>query len=33
MNAFALEAEGSSKFFPGGKALAKVSLRVRPGTV
>ena len=33
MNAFALEAEGISKFFPGVKALDNVSLRVRPGTV
>lgn len=33
MNAFALEAEGISKFFPGVKALNNVSLRVRPGTV
>lgn len=29
MNAFALEAEGISKFFPGVKALDNVSLRVR----
>ncbi|TDS69818.1 inositol transport system ATP-binding protein [Pantoea sp. PNA 14-12] len=33
MTAFALEAEGISKFFPGVKALDNVSLRVRPGTV
>jgi len=33
MNAFALEAESISKFFPGVKALDNVSLRVRPGTV
>ncbi|MBN0668758.1 sugar ABC transporter ATP-binding protein, partial [Pseudomonas aeruginosa] len=33
MNAFALEAEVISKFFPGVKALDNVSLRVRPGTV
>ena len=33
MNAFALEAEGISKFFPVVKALDNVSLRVRPGTV
>ena len=33
MNAFALEAEGISKFFPGVNALDNVSLRVRPGTV
>ncbi|WP_159224575.1 ATP-binding cassette domain-containing protein, partial [Klebsiella pneumoniae] len=33
MNAFALEAEGISKFVPGVKALDNVSLRVRPGTV
>ena len=33
MNAFALEAEGISKLFPGVKALDNVSLRVRPGTV
>ena len=33
MNAFAPEAEGISKFFPGVKALDNVSLRVRPGTV
>lgn len=33
MTAYALEAEGISKFFPGVKALNNVSLRVRPGTV
>ncbi|WNN42920.1 MULTISPECIES: sugar ABC transporter ATP-binding protein [Winslowiella] len=33
MAAYALEAEGISKFFPGVKALNKVSLRVKPGTV
>lgn len=33
MAAYALEAEGISKFFPGVKALDKVSLRVKPGTV
>lgn len=33
MTAFALEAEGISKFFPGVKALDNVSLRVRSGTV
>jgi len=33
MTAFALEAEGISKFFPGVKALNNVSLRVRTGTV
>ncbi|WP_324030402.1 ATP-binding cassette domain-containing protein [Pantoea sp. JZ2] len=33
MTAFALEAEGISKLFPGVKALDNVSLRVRPGTV
>ncbi|MBP2167338.1 inositol transport system ATP-binding protein [Erwinia toletana] len=33
MTAYALEAEGISKFFPGVKALNKVSLRVKPGTV
>lgn len=33
MTAFALEAEGISKFFPGVKALDNVSLRVRPGSV
>ncbi|MGD8203077.1 sugar ABC transporter ATP-binding protein [Pantoea sp. FN0305] len=33
MTAYALEAEGISKFFPGVKALDNVSLRVRPGTV
>ena len=33
MVAYALEAEGISKFFPGVKALSNVSLRVRPGTV
>ncbi|MGG6099373.1 sugar ABC transporter ATP-binding protein [Pantoea allii] len=33
MTAFALEAEGISKFFPGVKALNNVSLRVRSGTV
>ena len=33
MTAYALEAEGISKFFPGVKALNNVSLRVRPGSV
>ncbi|AIX51565.1 MULTISPECIES: sugar ABC transporter ATP-binding protein [Pantoea] len=33
MTAFALEAEGISKFFPGVKALDNVSLRIRPGSV
>lgn len=33
MSAYALEAEGISKFFPGVKALSNVSLRVKPGTV
>ena len=33
MTAYALEAEGISKFFPGVKALSNVSLRVRPGSV
>ncbi|ERK17787.1 MAG: sugar ABC transporter ATP-binding protein [Pantoea sp.] len=33
MTAFALEAEGISKFFPGVKALDNVSLRVKPGSV
>ncbi|MEM6160985.1 sugar ABC transporter ATP-binding protein [Erwinia sp. P6884] len=33
MSAYALEAEGISKFFPGVKALNSVSLRVKPGTV
>ncbi|KQN63524.1 MULTISPECIES: sugar ABC transporter ATP-binding protein [unclassified Erwinia] len=33
MSAYALEAEGISKFFPGVKALNNVSLRVKPGTV
>ncbi len=33
MAAYALEAEGISKFFPGVKALNNVSLRVRSGTV
>ncbi|PKH26274.1 D-xylose ABC transporter ATP-binding protein [Enterobacterales bacterium CwR94] len=33
MTAYALEAEGISKFFPGVKALDKVSLRIKPGSV
>ena len=33
MSAYALEAEGISKFFPGVKAFSNVSLRVKPGTV
>ncbi len=33
MTAYALEAEGISKFFPGVRALDNVSLRVKPGTV
>ncbi|WLS80412.1 sugar ABC transporter ATP-binding protein [Erwinia pyri] len=33
MAAYALEAEGISKFFPGVKALSNVSLRVKAGTV
>ncbi len=33
MTAFALEAEGISKFFHGVKALDNVSLRVRSGSV
>ncbi|NIE53113.1 sugar ABC transporter ATP-binding protein [Pantoea sp. Ap-870] len=33
MTAFALEAEGISKFFPGVKALDNVSLRIKPGSV
>ena len=33
MTAFALEAEGISKFFHGVKALDNVSLRIRPGSV
>ncbi len=33
MAAYALEAEGISKFFPGVKALNNVSLRVKAGTV
>lgn len=33
MTAYALEAEGISKFFPGVKALSNVSFRIKPGTV
>ncbi|MFU9138537.1 sugar ABC transporter ATP-binding protein [Erwinia tasmaniensis] len=33
MSAYALEAEGISKFFPGVRALDNVSLRVKPGSV
>ncbi|MBJ7223923.1 MULTISPECIES: sugar ABC transporter ATP-binding protein [unclassified Brenneria] len=33
MTAYALEAEGISKFFPGVKALNNVSLRIKAGTV
>ncbi|BAN99042.1 ABC transporter-like protein [Plautia stali symbiont] len=33
MTAFALEAEGISKFFSGVKALDNVSLRIKPGSV
>lgn len=33
MTAYALEAEGISKFFPGVKALSNVSFRIKPGTL
>ena len=33
MSEYVLEMNGISKFFPGVKALDKVTLKVRPGTV